>query len=134
MAAGEGEEGEPSSSAASSMAATFCQPALERLDGLAEELARCSGPSAAKIGRMSAATMGLLAAGVAEAVPEEVDGAALPGTAEDLGDRGLEPRVGVGDRKLHSHEPSGHERAQELAPESLGLRFPDVEADHLAPA
>jgi hypothetical protein len=37
----------------------------------------------------------LVAAGVAEAVPEEVDRAALPGTAEDLRDRGLQAGVRV---------------------------------------
>ena len=37
----------------------------------------------------------LLGAGVAEAVPEEVDGAALPGDAEHLRDRRLQPLMGI---------------------------------------
>jgi hypothetical protein len=37
----------------------------------------------------------LIAAGVAEAVAQEVHGAALPGATQDLRDRGLQPGVGV---------------------------------------
>ena len=37
----------------------------------------------------------LVLAGVAEAVPEEVNGAALPGAAENLCDRRLQAGVGV---------------------------------------
>jgi len=39
---------------------------------------------------------------VAEGITEEVDGAALPGSAQHLGDRGLEALVGVGDHQLDS--------------------------------
>jgi hypothetical protein len=49
----------------------------------------------------------LVAAGVAEAVAEEVHGAALPGRPKDLGDRVLEPLVGVGDDQLHTDQPAG---------------------------
>jgi len=57
--------------------------------------------------------------------------AALPGRPEDLGERGLEAGMGVGDRELDAGQPAPHERAQELAPERLGLRLADVETDDL---
>ena len=41
----------------------------------------------------------MVAPGVAEAVPEEVHGAALPGATEDLRDRGLQAGVRVVDRE-----------------------------------
>jgi hypothetical protein len=71
----------------------------------------------------------LVAAGVAEAVPEEVHGAALPGTAEHLRDRRLEPLVGVGDDELHAAQAARDERACDLAPEGLGLGGADVDAE-----
>ena len=43
----------------------------------------------------------LVAPRMAERVPQEVHGAALPGGAEDLGEGGLEAGVGVGDGQLH---------------------------------
>ena len=76
----------------------------------------------------------LILAGVAEAVPEKVDGAALPATAEDLGDRRLEPGVRVSDGELHADQSASHEAAQELGPERLGLGFADIDREDLAPA
>src|SRR4051812_30694614 len=40
----------------------------------------------------------------------------------------------VADRELDADQPAGDERAQELAPERLGLGLTDVEADDLAAA
>ena len=71
---------------------------------------------------------------MAEAVAQEVHGAALPGRAEDLRDRRLQARVRVGDRELDADQAARDQRAQELAPERLGLGLADVEAEDLAPA
>ena len=71
---------------------------------------------------------------VAEHVAEEVDGAALPRRAEDLRDRVLEALVRVGDAQPDAGQAAGAQRAQELAPEALGLALADLEAEHLAPA
>ena len=58
-----------------------------------------------KIGRISARQQPVLvAARMAEAVSEEVHGAALPRRAEHLGDRVLQPLVGVGDDQLHADQ------------------------------
>jgi hypothetical protein len=76
----------------------------------------------------------LVAADVAAQVAQEVHGAALPRDAEDLGQRRLEARVGVADRQLDADQAAPDERAQELAPEALGLGGADVEADDLPPA
>jgi len=43
------------------------------------------------------------------------------GKPMDLGDRRVQPLVGVGDRQLHAAEAPLHEPPQELAPEGLGL-------------
>jgi len=72
---------------------------------------------------------------VAQHVPQEVHGAALPGAAEHLGDRGLEALVGVRDAELGAGQAAGAQGAQELTPEGLGLGLADVDADDLsAPA
>ena len=39
----------------------------------------------------------------------------------------------VADGQLHPDQATGHEASEEVAPERLGLRFADVEADDLAP-
>jgi hypothetical protein len=57
-----------------------------------------------KIGRISAEQPVLVLAGVTEAVVEEVDGAALPGAAEHLRDRGLQTAVSVGDGDLDADQ------------------------------
>jgi hypothetical protein len=54
---------------------------------------------------------------VAEGVAEEVDGAALPGRAQDLGDRGLAALVGIGDDQLDARKTTTDQAAQELPPE-----------------
>jgi len=42
--------------------------------------------------------------------------------------------VGVGDHELDPDQPTGHQPAQELAPEGLGLGLADIESDDLPPA
>jgi hypothetical protein len=49
----------------------------------------------------------LVLAGVPEAVSEEVNGAALPAAAQDLGDRRLRPGMGVRDGQLDADQPAG---------------------------
>ena len=68
---------------------------------------------------------------MAQGVTEEVDGAALPWGAEHLGDRGLEALVGVGDDQLDAGQAATDQRAQELAPERLGLGRAHIQADDL---
>ena len=62
---------------------------------------------------------------------EEVDGAALPGAAEHLADRLLQPGMRVRDDELDAAQAALDQAAQEAAPERLGLGLADVEADHL---
>jgi hypothetical protein len=71
---------------------------------------------------------------MAEHVPEELHGAALPTAAEHAGDRIPEALVGVGDAKPHAREAARLEREQELGPERLGLGFADVQAEDFADA
>ena len=75
----------------------------------------------------------LVLAGVAEAVAQEVHGAALPGAAEDLRDRGLQAGVGVGDRQLDTDQAALDEASEEVGPERLGLGLADVDREDLAP-
>ena len=74
-----------SASASSSIAATFASRP-SRCATASESRSRAwSSESALKIGRISAPSSAVLVlAGVPEAVSEEVDGAALPGAAQDL--------------------------------------------------
>jgi hypothetical protein len=76
----------------------------------------------------------LVLACMPETVAEEVHGAALPRRPEDLGDRRLQPGVGVGDRQLHAGQAALDQAAQEGRPERLGLRGADVDTDDLPPA
>jgi hypothetical protein len=76
----------------------------------------------------------LIAAGVPEAVSEEVHGAALPRRAEDLGDGVLQALVGVGNDQLHADQAARDQGPEEIGPERLGLRGADVQADDLPPA
>ena len=73
----------------------------------------------------------LVLAGVPEAVAQEVDGAALPGAAEDLRDRGLQAGVGVGDRELDADQAARDQASEELGPERLGLGLPDLDREDL---
>jgi hypothetical protein len=68
---------------------------------------------------------------VAEQVPQEVDGAALPPAAQHLGDGCDQAGVGVGDDQLDSVQPAGAQRPQEATPEGFGLGLADVDADDL---
>ena len=68
---------------------------------------------------------------MAERLAEEVDAAALPGAAEHLPDRLLQPGVRVGDDQLHAAQAALDEAAQEAAPEGFRLRLADVKRDHL---
>ena len=69
-----------------------------------------------------------------QGVAHEVDAAALPGGAQHLGGGGLEAFVGVRDDELDAAQPAPRQLAQELAPERLGFRGADVQAEHFAPA
>jgi hypothetical protein len=63
-----------------------------------------------------------------------VDAAALPCRLEYPGDGGLDALVSVGDHELDPGQPTTLELAQEVEPESLGLRGADTHAQDLAPA
>jgi hypothetical protein len=69
----------------------------------------------------------LVLARVPEAVSEEVHGAALPGAPEDLGDRGLQAAVGVGDGQLDADQAAPDEPSKESGPERLGLGLADID-------
>jgi len=73
----------------------------------------------------------LIFAGVSEAVPEEMHGAALPAAAQDLRDRGFEAGVRVADGKLHADQAALDQPAQELGPERLGLGLADIDGQDL---
>jgi hypothetical protein len=97
-----------------------------------ESLSRaCASESVLKIGRISAV---LIATGVAQTVALQMRRAALPGAAEDLGDRRLQAAVRVGDRQLHTDQATRDEPAQEVGPKRLGLGVADVDREGLAPA
>src|SRR4051794_16815943 len=70
---------------------------------------------------------------MAQAIPEEVHGAALPAAAEDLRDRGLQPGVRVGDRQLHADQAAFDQAPEKAGPERLGLGLADVDREDLAP-
>src|SRR3954468_8524351 len=53
---------------------------------------------------------------------------------QDLGDRGLQPGMSVGDRQLHTDEAALDQAAQKVGPERLGLRLADVDREDLAAA
>jgi site-specific DNA recombinase len=62
-----------------------------------------------------------------------VHAAALPGGAEDAGDRALQPFMGVGDDQLHAAQAALDQTLEEGGPEGLGLGGADVQTDDLAP-
>ena len=77
--------------------------------------------------------LGLVLGRVSQAVSEEVHHAALPGAASTWQSAAL--RLGGRPRpRADSVEATLDERAQQLAPERLGLGRADVEADDLAAA
>jgi hypothetical protein len=120
-----------SGSAYSSRVAIFpsrpsrCAPASESLSRA------CSMFSALKIGRINAASRPCWSLRVPEAVPEEVDRAALPAAAEDLRDRRLQPGVRVADGELHSGPAALDETSEKLGPERLGLGLADIDRQDL---
>jgi hypothetical protein len=63
-------------------------------------------------------------AGVGESVPHEVDAAALPAGMQHLGDRRLDPLMGIRDHELDAAKPAACELAQERGPERLGFGGP----------
>jgi hypothetical protein len=65
----------------------------------------------------------LVLAHVPERLAQEVDGTVLPGTAEHLRDRLLQPGVRVGGDELDASQAALDERAQDAAPEGLRLRL-----------
>jgi hypothetical protein len=109
------------------------QRSLELRGGLAEALAGVlTGGGAEDRTDQRRQQPVLVLASMPEAVAEEVHGAALPRRAEDLGQRGLQPGVGVTDRQLHADQAALDQRPEELAPERLGLGLADVQTDDLA--
>ena len=111
------------------------QLCLQRGDRFGEFVARASEVLGVEDGaNQSGQETVLVAAGVAQAVAQEVHGAALPRRAQDLSDRILQAFVGVGDDQLHTDQPARDERAHEVGPERLGFGLTDVEADDLPPA
>ena len=72
--------------------------------------------------------------GVSQRAAHEVDAAAPPGGAENLGDGGLQPLMGVGDDELDAAQAPPRQLAQEFVPERSGFRGADVAAERLAPA
>ena len=89
----------------------------------------CASESALKIGRISAASRPCWSLRAwPEAVAQEVDGAALPGAAEDLRDRGLQAGVRVGDGQLDADQAALDQASEEVGPERLGLGLADIDA------
>jgi hypothetical protein len=108
---------------------------LELLDDLPEPRSGLGGRGGGEDPADGARHQRLLRASeVAEHVAQEVDGAALPATAQHLRDRGLEAGMGVGDAQLDAVQPTGPQASQERPPEGLGLGLAHVQADHLAAA
>jgi hypothetical protein len=111
------------------------QPPLELSDGVTQSAAGLIGVRGGEdLADDRAERVVLIAADMTAQVAQEVHGAALPRRPEDLGQRGLQARVGVGDGELDADQPARDERPEELAPERLGLRLADIEADDLPPA
>ena len=89
------------------------------------------GKGGADPGRDDAA---LRLAGMSHGVAHEVHATALPGGAQHLGDRGLQPFMGIGDHQLDAAQAAPGQTAQELGPERLGLAVADRHAQHFAAA
>jgi len=67
-----------------------------------------------------------------ERVAHPMDATALPGGFEHARDRRLQAAMSVRDDQLDAGEAPRLERAQEVHPESLGLRWPEPQADDLS--
>ena len=63
-----------------------------------------------------------------------MNAAALPGGAEYLADRGLQPFMRIGDDELDAAQTPARKAAQELDPEGFGLAMADGHSQHLAPS
>ena len=71
---------------------------------------------------------------VGQGVAHEMYAAALPGSAEHLGDRCVQTLVRVGDHQLGAPQAAAGETAQELDPERLGLAVAERHAKYLPSA
>jgi len=112
----------------------LAHPSLELGDGGRESIARFLAGSGVEDGADERGQNTVLVfAGVAQAVTEEVHRAALPRRPEHLRQRRLQARVGIRDRQLDANQPTGHQAAQELAPERLGLGLAHVQPEDLPP-
>ncbi len=76
----------------------------------------------------------LIAPGMAETVAQEVHGAALPATAQDLRARGLQAGVRVADGELDADQAALDQSSEERGPERLGLGLADVDREDLPAA
>ena len=70
-------------------------------------------------------------AGMGQCVAHEVHTAALPGTAQRLGDSCLDAAVVVRDGQSDAAKPTAGQPAQEARPEHLGFGGANVHAQHL---
>lgn len=71
--------------------------------------------------------------GMGKGIALEVDAAALPCGAENLGDGGLDALMGVRDHQLHAPQPTPGEFTQELGPDRIGLGRACFQNQNLAP-
>ena len=134
MVGGERVEGEDVGLGVLEHGRDLAHPAVEMRDGFGEPIARLLevlGVEDRPDQRRQQPV--LVLASVPEAVPEEVDGAALPGAPEDLRDRSFQPGMRVTDGELHADQAAGDKAAEELGPERLGLGLADVDREDLAP-
>jgi len=72
--------------------------------------------------------------GMRQHIAHEADAAALPGGVQHLSDSGLDAFMAIGDHQLDAAQTAPGERAQELRPEGLGLRRPDIHAEYFPAA
>ena len=68
-----------------------------------------------------------------ERVAHEVNAAALPGRAKDLGDGRFQALVRIGYDELHPFQAALFEAAQKAEPERGGFRRADSQAENLPP-
>ena len=67
-----------------------------------------------------------------QGVAHEVDAAALPDCAEEIGDGRIYALMGIGDHELHAAQAPASRAAQEVGPEGLALGLADRHAEHFA--
>ena len=68
-----------------------------------------------------------------QSVAQEGDAAAPPRGVHDLGDGRIDAQMGVGDDELDAAQPAKGQLSEEPGPGCLGLRSPNVHAQHSAP-